>query len=230
MTALVGPSGAGKTTIGRLLARFWNIDEGQIKIGGVNISDIKNDKLMKSVSFVFQDVFMFNDSVLENIRMGDTSISKENVIEIAKAAQIHDFISGLENGYDTIIGSEGTYLSGGEKQRIAIARAIAKDSPIIVLDEATSYADVENEVKIQEALKVLLKNKTVIIIAHRLSTIKNSDQILVFNNGEITERGKHEDLLEMNGIYNKMWNIHMDAVDWTIGDKVLIKNKEELVC
>ncbi len=216
ITALTGNSGAGKTTVGRLIPRFWDIEQGEIKIGGVNIKNIQSDVLMRKVSFVFQDVFLFNDSVLENIRMGDKSISEEKVIEIAKQAQCHDFIMNLSDGYKTRIGAGGTFLSGGEKQRISIARAIAKDSPIIILDEATSYADTENEVKIQKALSVLLKNKTVLIIAHRLSTIKNARQILVFREGKIIENGTHGQLYDMNGSYKTMWDMHTDAAKWGI--------------
>ncbi|QOR35225.1 ABC transporter ATP-binding protein [Clostridium sp. 'deep sea'] len=220
ITALVGPSGAGKTTVGKLIPRFWDIDKGEITIGGINIKNIKSETLMKSVSFVFQDVFMFNDSILENIRMGDTSISEQMVIEMAQKAQAHDFITKLKNGYNTVIGANGTYLSGGEKQRIAIARALVKDSPIIILDEATSYADTENEAKIQSALNFLLKNKTVIIIAHRLSTIQHCNQILVFNEGQIIEKGKQNELIANNGFYKKMWDMHCSSVDWTIGDNL----------
>lgn len=216
ITALVGSSGAGKTTVGRLIPRFWDVEKGQVKIGGHNIKNIKSDTLMREVSFVFQDIFMFNDTILENIRMGDESISRNEVMEIAKKAQAHEFIIKLEKGYDTMIGASGTYLSGGEKQRIAIARALAKNSPIIILDEATSYADTENETKIQQALNILLKGKTVIIIAHRLSTIQHSDQILVFEKGEIIERGTHDLLLNKNGRYKKMWDMHIDASDWGI--------------
>lgn len=227
ITALVGASGAGKTTVGRLIPRFWDIQNGEIKIGNVNITRLKSDTLMKEVSFVFQDIFMFNDSVLENIRMGDKSISPEQVIEIAKKAQAHDFIMNLEKGYDTIIGASGTYLSGGEQQRIAIARALAKNSPIIILDEATSYADTENEARIQKALNVLLKDKTVIIIAHRLSTIQNAEQILVFDEGKIIERGTHSELLEENGKYKSMWDMHIDASNWGIGKSNELEKLEE---
>jgi ATP-binding cassette subfamily B protein len=216
ITALVGPSGAGKTTVARLIPRFWDVPGGEISIGGHNIKSIGSDALMKHISFVFQDIFMFNDTVIENIRMGDTSISEAKVIEIAKQAQADEFIRKLEDGYHTIIGPTGTHLSGGEQQRIAIARALAKDAPVIVLDEATSYADTENEDKIQKALNALLKDKTVIVIAHRLSTIKNANQILYINKGKIMESGTHEQLIELGGQYNRMWNLHMDAANWGI--------------
>lgn len=229
MTALVGSSGAGKTTVGRLIPRFWDVDEGSIRIGGVDVRDLKYDYLMKKVSFVFQDVFMFNDSILENIRMGDVSKTRDEVVRAAERAQAHSFIEGMEDGYDTLIGAGGTYLSGGEKQRIAIARALLKDSPIVILDEATSYADTENEAKIQEALNALLQDKTVIIIAHRLSTIRHADQILVFNEGRITERGRHEELLALAGEYRNMWDMHMDASDWGIGSATDETLKQEAV-
>lgn len=229
VTALVGPSGAGKTTVGRLIPRFWDVDKGEVKIGGTNVKNMPTDVLMKHVSFVFQDVFMFNDTIFENIRMGNEKVSFEAVVEKAKKAQAHEFILALEDGYNTVIGSKGTYLSGGEKQRIAIARALVKDAPIIILDEATSYADTENEEKIQLALNELLKDKTVIIIAHRLSTIQNADQILVFNNGKIVERGNQAELINLNGLYKKMWDTHHDSKDWSIGVRTSHK-KEEGIC
>lgn len=229
VTALVGPSGAGKTTVGRLIPRFWDVDKGEVKIGGINVKNMPTDVLMKHVSFVFQDVFMFNDTIFENIRMGNKKVSFEVVVEKAMKAQAHEFILALEDGYNTVIGSKGTYLSGGEKQRIAIARALVKDAPIIILDEATSYADTENEEKIQLALNELLKDKTVIIIAHRLSTIQNADQILVFNNGKIVERGNQAELINLNGLYKKMWDTHHDSKDWSIGVRTSHK-KEEGIC
>jgi ATP-binding cassette subfamily B protein len=216
ITALTGGSGAGKTTIGRLIPRFWDVMHGQIKIGGKNIKEIENSILMKLVSFVFQDVFLFNDTVLENIRMGDSTITKDKVVDIAQRAQCHEFIMKLPSGYDTYIGAGGTFLSGGERQRISIARAIAKESPIVILDEATSYADTENEVKIQKALSVLLQNKTVLIIAHRLSTIKNANHILVFRDGEIIEEGTHQQLIKQEKVYKTMWDMHSDAAQWGI--------------
>ncbi len=216
ITALVGPSGAGKTTVARLIPRFWDVIKGNITIGGENIKSIKGDTLMKNISFVFQDIFMFNDTVIENIRMGDKSISEKKVLEIAKQAQADEFIQKLENGYHTVIGPTGVHLSGGEQQRIAIARALAKDAPIVVLDEATSYADSENEDKIQEALNALLKDKTVIVIAHRLSTIQNANQILYIEKGKIMEQGTHKQLLDLEGRYAQMWNMHKDAANWKI--------------
>lgn len=225
VTALVGPSGAGKTTVARLIPRFWDVTKGEITIGGHDIRTIRGDILMKNISFVFQDIFMFNDTVIENIRMGDTSVSFEQVVEIARQAQADEFIRALKDGYNTVIGPSGVHLSGGEQQRIAIARALAKDSPVIVLDEATSYADTENEDKIQKALNTLLKNKTVIVIAHRLSTIKNAGQILYIENGKIMEKGTHQQLINAMGRYNKMWNLHMDAVHWGIQQSLKLQNE-----
>jgi ATP-binding cassette subfamily B protein len=217
MTSLVGPSGGGKSTIANLLLRFWDVQEGEIAIGGVPIRDIGTEKLMELVSFVFQDVHLFYDTIEENIRMGNTTASREAVIEAAKRANCHEFIERLEQGYGTKIGEGGTYLSGGEAQRIAIARALLKDAPILVLDEATAYADAENEYKIQEGLAELVKGKTVLIIAHRLSTIRAAEQILVVKQGEIVERGTHEELREAGGLYEAMWQAHMQAASWKLG-------------
>lgn len=232
ITALVGPSGAGKTTVARLIPRFWDITQGEIILGGHKLKDIQGDVLMKHVSFVFQDIFMFNDTVIENIRMGDTSISEEKVIEIAQQAQADEFIQKLGNGYHTVIGTTGVHLSGGEQQRIAIARALAKNSPVIVLDEATSYADTENEDKIQKALNELLKDKTVIVIAHRLSTIQNANQILYIEKGKIMEQGSHQQLINEGGRYKRMWDLHMDAAHWGIKQATESKNrrKEGIAC
>jgi len=214
--ALVGPSGSGKTTIANLTARLWDINKGKILIGGVNIKDIPLDYLMDKTALVFQDVFIFSDTVMENIKMGRENVNEEDVIAAAKAANIHDFImEELPKGYQTLIGESGVHLSGGEKQRISLARAMLKDAPIVVLDEATAFADPENEVKIQEAFSELLKNRTVLIIAHRLSTITDSDEIMVLDEGSIVERGTHEKLLENRNLYWKMWESHNLARKWT---------------
>ncbi|AVP55073.1 ABC transporter ATP-binding protein [Clostridium tetani] len=207
MVALVGPSGSGKTTLGQLLGRFWDVKEGNITIDDVDIKDIKMEELMDKVSFVFQDVFMLQDSILENIKMGSNKTIKQ-VIEASKKAQIHDFIMSLPNGYDTSLGEDGIKLSGGEKQRISIARAILKDSPIVILDEVTSYSDIENESRIQKALRNLLKDKTAIIIAHRLYTIKNADKIVVLDEGKIIEQGKHNYLMNKKGLYKHLWDMY----------------------
>jgi ATP-binding cassette subfamily B protein len=216
VTALVGPSGGGKTTIANLIGRFWDVETGEVYIGGINIKDMPVENLNNMVSTVFQDVFLFFDTIEENIRMGNTKASFEEVVSAAKASQIHDFIETLPAGYKTLIGEGGTYLSGGEQQRISLARIILKDSPIIVLDEATAYADPENEGRIQDALSVVLKDKTVIVIAHRLYTITDADQILVVNEGRIEEVGTHRELLEKKGLYSSLWNIHTKARDWNI--------------
>lgn len=215
ITALVGPSGAGKSTVGQLLSHFWDVQEGSISIGGVDIRQLSTEKLMEKVSFVFQDSFMFAQTMYENIRMGMNK-TKEEVIEAAKAAQIHDFIMSLPKGYNTLFGQQGVHLSGGEQQRFQLARAILKDAPILVLDEATAFADPENEYKIQLGFSELIKGKTVLVIAHRLSTITSADQIIVFEKGEINAIGTHNELLQSSELYQRMWNAHNRAQDWNI--------------
>jgi ATP-binding cassette, subfamily B, bacterial IrtA/YbtP len=219
VTALVGPSGAGKTTLGLLAARFWDVQSGAIRIGGVDIRDMGTEALMDHVSFVFQDGFLFFDTIEENIRMGNATASKDDVIRAAKAAQCHDFIERLPQGYQTLVGEGGTYLSGGEQQRIGIARAILKNAPIVVLDEATAYADPENEGKILHGFATLLKEKTVIVIAHRLSTVTNADQILVIDNGQVAQQGRHDELVKSGGLYANMWDTYSHAREWTIARK-----------
>ena len=206
-TALVGPSGSGKTTIGLLAGRFWDIDEGKITIDGTDIKDISYESLMDNISFVFQDTFMLHDTIYENIIMGK-NYTREEVENAAKKAQIHDFIMSLPDRYETKIGEGGVKLSGGEKQRISIARAILKNTPIVILDEVTSYSDIENEAKIQAALKTLLKGKTALIIAHRLYTIKNADNIVFMKKGQITEQGTHEELLRNRADYWHLWSLY----------------------
>lgn len=213
VTALVGYSGAGKSTIGTLIPRFYDPSEGSIKIGGVNIKNIPINVLMDNIAFVFQDSDLITDTVFNNIAMAKTGSTKEDVIKACKKARCHDFIVKLPDGYDTVLG-KGTYLSGGEKQRIAVARAILKDAPILVLDEATSFADSENEYLMQEALSELVKDKTVIMIAHRLNTIEYANQILVISDGKIAERGKHEDLILANGIYKRLFDIYKKTNIW----------------
>lgn len=219
ITALVGPSGSGKSTIAHLIPRFYDVQSGWISIGGTDIRDMSGDYLMNIVSFVFQDVFLFQQSIIDNIRIGNPSASREQVINAAKAAQCHSFIEKLPNGYDTIIGTANIHLSGGERQRVVIARAILKNAPIIVLDEATAFADPENEHKIQLAFEELMKNKTVIIIAHRLSTVRGADKILVVDNGEISEYGKHDELVTNKGRYSQMWQQYTSAMSWTMNSK-----------
>ena len=213
LTALVGASGAGKSTIGALIPRFYEPTEGVIKLGGVNMQEMPSNALMENVSFVFQDNDLLSDTIFQNIAMGNKDCRREEVIEAAKKARCHDFIMKLEKGYETILG-KGNTLSGGEKQRIAVARAILKDAPVLILDEATSYADSENEYLMQEALAELVKDKTVIMIAHRLGTIKNAQQILVLSEGQIVERGTHESLMKKEGVYRKMFSIFDEVRSW----------------
>ena len=221
ITAIVGPSGGGKSTIANLISRFWDVTDGKITIGGVDLRDMAQNDLMRQVSFVFQDIFLFKQSILDNIRMGNRNATEEQVIAAAKAAQCHEFISKLPEGYHTVVGTKGVHLSGGERQRIAIARAIIKDSPIIVLDEATAFSDPENEYLIQKAFEKLMQNKTVIIIAHRLSTIRNADKIIVMEKGQIVESGKHDDLVAAGGRYSQMWNHYTEAINWKLNGKAV---------
>ena len=211
VTALVGPSGSGKSTIAKLVASFWDVSEGEISIGGKNIKDIPYDQLIDMISYVSQDNYLFNDTVRNNIRMGRPDATDEEVEEIAKKSGCHEFILKLENGYETIVGGAGGHLSGGERQRIAIARAMMKDAPIVILDEATSYMDPENEAVMQEAINGLTKNKTLIVIAHRLSTVIDAQQIVVMENGCMRMAGTHKELLEKCKLYKKLWNAHMDT-------------------
>ncbi len=216
VTALVGPSGAGKTTIAMLAARFWDIDSGEIRMGKTPIGSIKTPDLMDHVSFVFQESMLFFDTMEENIRMGNKTASFEQVKAAARAAQCHIFIQELESGYQTLVGEGGTYLSGGEQQRIALARAILKDAPVVLLDEATAYADPENEGKILESFSTLIRGKTVLVIAHRLSTITNADQILYIDKGRIIERGTHGELLALNRQYARIWQTYSQSRNWVI--------------
>ncbi len=215
-TALVGLSGSGKTTIINLLGRFWDAQQGKIKIGGKEIRKLSYEHLLRNLSFVFQDIILFQDSILNNIRIGKPSACLDEVIEAAKKAGCHDFIMELPYGYDTVPGEGGSTLSGGEKQRIAIARALIKDAPIVLLDEVTANIDVENEVKIQSALQSLLKNKTVIMIAHKLSTIQDVDQILVIEDGSISQKGTHNELIKQIGLYKKLWDMQYQTEKWKI--------------
>lgn len=218
-TALVGPSGGGKSTIARLIARFWDVSDGSITIGGTDIRKIPLSQLADTVSFVTQDNFLFNCSIKENIRLGNPQASDEEVFAAAKAACCDEFILNLEHGYDTMAGDAGNRLSGGKKQRISIARMILKDSPIVILDEATAFTDQENEEKIQRSIAALTKGKTLLVIAHRLSTIKNADQIIVLKEGEVQASGTHQELLAENSLYRDMWNAHIGAKNWSAGSK-----------
>ena len=216
MTAVVGPSGSGKTTFCNLIARFWDVNSGEIMLGGKNIKDYTMENLMNNISMVFQNVYLFEDTIENNIKFGKQDATKEEVIEAAKKAQCHDFIMTLPQGYQTIIGEGGASLSGGEKQRISIARAMLKNADIIIFDEATANIDPENEDKLKEAIESLTKNKTVVIIAHRLKTIRNADQILVLKDGEIVERGNHEELIKNKGLYSNLIHVKSKAESWSI--------------
>jgi ATP-binding cassette subfamily B protein len=216
VTALVGPSGSGKSTLAHLIPRFYEVTEGAVKIGGVDIRDMSSEYLMSLVSFVFQDVFLFKQSIMDNILIGNKNAGREDAIAAAKAAQCHDFVEKLPRGYDTVIGTKNIHLSGGERQRIVIARAILKNAPIIVLDEATAFADPENEQRIQKAFEELMKNKTVIIIAHRLSTVRGADKIVVIDKGRLVEEGTHDALVQAAGRYSRMWEQYTGAMKWSL--------------
>jgi ATP-binding cassette subfamily B protein len=218
-TALVGPSGGGKSTVAKLISRFWDVTNGEIKIGGVNIKNMPLSQLSNIVSFVTQDNFLFNCSLLENIRLGNPKATDEEVYKAAKAAQCDEFIHKFKNGYNTSAGEAGNRLSGGEKQRIAIARMILKNAPIVILDEATAFTDPENEDKIQRSISALTKGKTLLVIAHRLSTIKNADNIIVLKNGEIISQGNQNELLKSCPLYRDMWRSHIGAKAWAVSQK-----------
>ncbi|MBQ6634148.1 MAG: ABC transporter ATP-binding protein [Clostridia bacterium] len=215
-TAIVGPSGGGKTTITSLISRFWDVQEGRVTLGGRNVKDYSFDSLIENFSFVFQRVYLFEDTIANNIRFGRPEASIEEVKEAAKKAACHDFIMSLPKGYDTVIGEGGATLSGGEKQRLAIARAIMKDAPIIILDEATANVDPENEKELTEAIENLTKHKTIIMIAHRLKTVRNADQIIVVDKGRIVQKGRHEELIEQDGIYKNFISERKQAVSWKL--------------
>lgn len=219
ITALVGPSGSGKSTVANLIPRFWDVGQGEIRIGGIDIREIATERLMDIVSFVFQETFLFYDTLYENIRTGHPDATHEEVVAAAKAAQCHEFIERLPDGYATRIGDRGVYLSGGEAQRVCVARAILKNAPVLVLDEATAFADPENEWKMQQALQHLIRDKTVIIIAHRLSSIVAVQQILVLRQGQLVQSGRHEVLSKTDGVYKKMWDAYTDAFRWQLDTK-----------
>ena len=217
VTALVGPSGSGKSTLLRLIARFWDVDEGRVTIGGTDIKQLDPENLMGYMSFVFQDVVLFNDTLYNNIRIGNINASQEQVLAAANAARCDVFIDKLPNGYDTMLGENGATLSGGERQRISIARALLKDAPIILLDEATASLDPENEAFIQQAISALIKGKTVLVIAHRLHTVAQADKIIVLDKGMLVEEGTHEQLLAQKGLYEKLYSLQRQSAGWSVG-------------
>ena len=209
----------GKTTLCSLIARFWDVKDGEILLGGVNVKDYTCDSLLKNFSIVFQRVYLFEDTIENNILFGKPHATKEEMITAAKKACCHDFISALPDGYQTKIGEGGATLSGGEKQRISIARAILKDAPIVILDEATASVDPENERELQQAISELTKNKTLLMIAHRLNTVRGADQILVLENGQIVQRGKHQELIQQKGLYRRFVEIRGNAIGWKLGGR-----------
>lgn len=215
-TAIVGPSGGGKSTLCNLIARFWDVDEGKVTLGGVNVKDYSMNSLMNNFSFVFQTVYLFADTIENNIKFGRQDATHEEVIAAAKKACCHDFISQLPNGYDTVIGEGGSSLSGGQKQRISIARAIMKDAPVVILDEATANVDPENEKDLMDAIEALTKEKTIIMIAHRLKTVRHADQIVVVDKGRIVQKGTHEQLMTQDGIYKRFVDAREQAVSWKL--------------
>ena len=217
--AFVGPSGGGKSTLASLISRFFDPVSGSVEIGGTDIRDIRKEELMDMVSFVFQDSRLIKTSILENVKMAKPGASREEVMQALLAAQCGDIIEKLPNGIDTVIGAKGVYLSGGEQQRIAIARAMLKNAPILILDEATAFADPDNEVLVQRAFTEMAKNRTVIMIAHRLTTVRNADRIYVLKDGEIEESGSHGELVEKGGLYSRMWNDYQTSVNWKVGAK-----------
>ncbi len=217
MTALVGHSGCGKSTIANLVARFYDVQGGCVRVGDVDVREMTCESLLKNISMVFQDVYLFNDTVLNNLKFGRQNATMEEIEVACKKARCHDFIMTLPQGYESIIGEGGSSLSGGEKQRISIARAILKDAPIVLLDEATASVDPDNEVYIQQAISEMVKGKTLIVIAHKLSSIKDADQILMIENGEIKERGRHDELVQKNGAYSVLWKKRSAAKSWQIG-------------
>ena len=218
--ALVGSSGSGKTTTAGLIARFFDAQEGNVLIGGVDVRDIGKEKLMNTVSYVFQDSRLLKRSIADNLRIAKPNATDAELTEALHAAQCDDIIERLPQGINTVLGSEGTYLSGGEQQRIAIARVILKKAPVVILDEATAFADPENEVLVHKAFTELTKHSTVIMIAHRLSTIRNADKIYVLEHGEVAEVGKHDELIEKGGLYSKMWKEYQSAISWKVGEAV----------
>ena len=217
---VIGPSGSGKTTLASLVARFWDVQEGSIRVGGHDVKEYTCDSLLRNFSIVFQNVYLFEDTIENNIKFGCPDATHEMVVEAAKKACCHDFITAFPDGYKTLVGEGGASLSGGERQRISIARAILKDAPIVILDEATASVDPENERELQLAIAELTKDKTILMIAHRLSTIRGADQILVLDKGRIVQRGTHQELIQQQGIYRRFVNIKEQAIGWKLGTNI----------
>lgn len=232
LVAFVGPSGSGKTTMTRLIARFWDVTDGRITLGGHDLREYDPATVLASVSMVFQDVYLFNDTVLNNIRVGKTEATEEEIIAAAKAARCHDFVQKLPNGYETMVGEGGSTLSGGEKQRISIARAMLKDAPIVLLDEATASLDPENELYIQQAIDGLVQEKTVVVIAHRLNTVVDADKIVILEEGRIVEQGTHDELMRAGRLYRRMWDEQQKVRAWKFGEDAAsaITAVQQLVC
>ncbi|MEO1302130.1 MAG: ABC transporter ATP-binding protein [Myxococcota bacterium] len=216
VTALVGPSGSGKSTLAHLITRLWDVDSGSIRIGGIDLREMPLSELRSQIATVFQDVALFHETVAWNIQLGKPDASREEVVEVAKAARAHDFIEALPDGYETVLGEGGADLSGGQRQRLSIARALLLDAPVLVLDEATSSVDPDTESQVQDALNTLMRDRTVIVIAHRLWTIRGADRILVLDRGRVVESGRHEELVEHGGVYRRMWDLQQDAVGWRL--------------
>ena len=216
VVAVLGPSGSGKTTLTSLMARFWDVKKGSVKLGGIDVKDYSLDSLMSNFSMVFQNVYLFNDSIENNIKFGKPEASHEEVVAAAKAARCHDFIMALPDGYDTVIGEGGATISGGERQRLSIARAMLKDAPVVILDEATANVDPENEAELQAAISALTRGKTLIMIAHRLNTVRNADQILVLSGGHIVQRGTHQELMAQGGLYADFVGVRQEALRWKL--------------
>lgn len=216
ITALVGPSGSGKSTLSRLIARFWDVNKGQVEIGGIDVKELDPEHLMEYMSFVFQDVVLFNDTVYNNIIIGNMNATEEQVLAAAKAARCDEFIDKMPDGYQTVLGENGSTLSGGERQRLSIARALLKDAPIVLLDEATASLDPESESCIQQAIGRLIQGKTVLVIAHRLRTIAKADKIIVLDDGKVIEQGTHSELMEQNGLYKRLYTIQQESLGWSV--------------
>lgn len=217
--AFVGPSGGGKTTAAGLIARFWDASSGAVKVGGVNVKEIAREKLNDTVAYVFQDSRLLKTSIYENVRMGRPAATREEVLAALKSAQCDDILAKFPQGVDTVIGSKGVYLSGGEQQRVAIARVVLKNAPVLVLDEATAFADPENEVAVQRAFEQLAKDRTVIMIAHRLTTVQNADKIYVLKDGKVAEEGTHAWLMKQNGLYHDMYDEYRTSIAWKVGGR-----------